>query len=174
MRAILAALLDVGVGVVPVRAQPTVGPEQAHAIAREATVYGFPLVDSDRIQHACFVDRSNPEFKAPWNQIRNIPRIFMPEDRAVQTPNSDTPYSMLGQDLRTEPIVLSLPEVEPGRCYSIQRIDAYTFNLAYIGSSPSCGSTGRRPPRPIAPGNSPPCSACPERSAAAPPTDPVV
>jgi hypothetical protein len=80
------------------------------------------------------VDRSNPEFKAPWNQIRNIPRVFTPEDRAVQTPNSDTPYSMLGLDLRTEPIVLSVPDVDADRYYSVQLIDAYTFNLAYIGS----------------------------------------
>jgi hypothetical protein len=38
----------------------------------------------------------NPEHKAPWNQIRNIPRVFTPEDKAVKTPNSDTPYSMAG------------------------------------------------------------------------------
>jgi hypothetical protein len=50
------------------------------------------------------VDRKNPEFKAPWNQMRNLPRVFTPEDKAVQTPNSDTPYSIIGLDLRAEPI----------------------------------------------------------------------
>ena len=53
------------------------------------------MVDSYRIQHAYFVDRETPEFKGPWNQIRNIPRVFTPDDKAVQTPNSDTPYSMM-------------------------------------------------------------------------------
>lgn len=66
-------------------------PDDARAIAKEAYIYGFPLVDSYRIQYAYFVNRSTHEFKAPWNQIRNIPRVFTPEDKAVQTPNSDTP-----------------------------------------------------------------------------------
>lgn len=41
-------------------------------IVKEADIYGFPMVDSYRIQHAYFVDRNNPEYKAPWNQLRNI------------------------------------------------------------------------------------------------------
>ena len=50
-------------------AQVGVGPAEARAIAKEAYVYGFPLVDSYRIQYAYFVDRQNPEYKAPWNQL---------------------------------------------------------------------------------------------------------
>src|SRR4029079_7437060 len=80
------------------------------------------------------VDTRSPEFKAPWNQIRNIPRVYTPEDKAVQTPNSDTPYSMIGMDLRTEPVVLTVPAIEKDRYFSIQLIDAYTFNFDYIGS----------------------------------------
>lgn len=80
------------------------------------------------------MDPTNPEYKAPWNQIRNIPRLFTPEDRAVQTPNSDTPYSMIGLDLRAEPMVLTVPEIEPERYFSIQLIDLYTHNFDYIGS----------------------------------------
>lgn len=34
-------------------------------IARDAYIYGFPLVDNLRIKEAYFVDRHNPEFKAP-------------------------------------------------------------------------------------------------------------
>lgn len=107
---------------------------EARAIAKEAYIYGFPLVDSYRIQHAYFVDAKNPEFKAPWNHIRNIPRVFTPDDKAVQTPNSDTPYSMLGIDLRAEPVVLMVPEIDKERYYSIQLVDLYTHNFAYIGS----------------------------------------
>ncbi|WP_081980705.1 DUF1254 domain-containing protein [Neosynechococcus sphagnicola] len=92
------------------------------------------MVGSYRIQHAYFVDPNNPEYKAPWNQIRNIPRVFTPEDKAVQTPNSDTPYSMLGMDLRAEPIVLTVPVIHKERYFSVQLIDLYTFNFDYIGS----------------------------------------
>lgn len=109
-------------------------PDAARAIFKEAYIYGFPMVDSYRIQHAYFVDTANPEYKGPWNTVVNIPRVYTPADTAVQTPNSDTPYSMLGLDLRTEPIVLTVPAIEKERYYSVQFIDAYTFDFAYVGS----------------------------------------
>jgi hypothetical protein len=115
-------------------AQTSVTPADARAAAKEAYIYGYPMVDSYRIQHAYFVDTRNPEYKGPWNQLRNFSRVFTPEDKAVQTPNSDTPYSFLGMDLRAEPIVLTVPAIEEERYFSIQLIDAYTFNLDYIGS----------------------------------------
>jgi hypothetical protein len=107
---------------------------EARAIAKEAYIYGFPVVDDYRIQHAYFVDTSNPEYKGPWNQIVNIPRVYTPADTAIQTPNSDTPYSFVGMDLRAEPIVLTVPPIEKDRYFSIQLIDAYTFNFDYMGS----------------------------------------
>jgi hypothetical protein len=109
-------------------------PAEARAIAREAYTYGYPMVDSYRILNAYFVNRENPEYKAPWNQILNIPRVYTPDDKAVQTPNSDTPYSMVGMDLRAEPIVLTVPPIEKNRYFSIQLIDLYTHNFGYIGS----------------------------------------
>jgi hypothetical protein len=115
-------------------AQTSITPTEVRAIAREAYIYGFPLVDSYRIQYGYFVDRQNPEFKAPWNQIRSIPRVYTPADTAIQTPNSDTPYSFVGMDLRAEPVVLTVPPIEKQRYFSIQLIDAYTFNFAYVGS----------------------------------------
>ena len=115
-------------------AQTSITPAEARAIAKEAYVYGFPLVDSYRIEYGYFVDRKDPEFKAPWNQIRNVPRVFTPADTAIQTPNSDTPYSFMGMDLRAEPVVLTVPPIAKERYFSIQLIDAYTHNFDYIGS----------------------------------------
>src|SRR5215471_13530537 len=117
-----------------VHAADVVSPDEARAIAKEAYIYGFPMVNGYRIQYAYFVDPDNPEFKAPWNQIRNVPRVFTPDDKVVQIPNSDTPYSTLGLDLRAEPMVITVPPIEKSRYYSIQLIDLYTFNFAYIGS----------------------------------------
>jgi hypothetical protein len=108
--------------------------EEARAIAKEAFIYGEPMVDNYRIVYAYFVDSEDPEYKAPFNTLKNIPRVYTPEDKAIQTPNSDTPYSMLGMDLRTEPMVLTVPAIEKDRYFSIQLIDAYTFNFDYIGS----------------------------------------
>src|ERR1700733_3884301 len=130
-----------GIAVLPtlsfpaVWAQTGISPAEARAIAKEAYVYGFPLVDSYRIQYKYFVDSKGSEFKAPWGQIANTPRVYTPADTAIQTPNSDTPYSWLGLDLRTEPFVLTVPEIEKNRYYSIQFTDAYTFNIDYAGTS---------------------------------------
>jgi hypothetical protein len=99
----------------PVTAQDAVSPTEARAIAKEAYIFGFPMVEGYRIQYAYFVDRNNPEFKAPWNQIRNMTRVFTPDDKVVQIPNSDTPYSTLGLDLRAEPIVITVPPIEKSR-----------------------------------------------------------
>ncbi len=132
----LAVLLLLGLGASPgaLAQQPALDPAQARAIAKEATIYGFPLVDTYRIQHSYFVDKSSPEFKDSWNKIVNNARVYTPDDKAIQTPNSDTPYSYVGADLRAEPIVLTVPAVEKGRYYSLQFIDMYTFNFAYVGS----------------------------------------
>jgi hypothetical protein len=109
-------------------------PDEARAIAKEAYIYGYPLVDNYRIQYYYFVDQNGTEYKAPWNVIKNIPRVYTPEDKAAQTPNSDTPYSWLGLDLRTEPIVITAPAIEKNRYWSCQLTDAYTFNFGYLGA----------------------------------------
>jgi len=111
-----------------------VTPSEARAIAKEAYIYGFPMVDSYRIEYGYFVDKKDPEYKGPWNEIHNTARVYTPADTAIQTPNSDTPYSYVGMDLRAEPLVLTVPPIEKERYFSIQLIDAYTFNFAYIGS----------------------------------------
>src|SRR5215471_11235758 len=97
-----------------------VSPAEVRAIAKEAYIYGFPMVDGYRIQYAYYVDRNNPEFKAPWNQVHNVPRVFTPNDKVVQIPNSDTPYSTLGLDLRAEPMVITVPPIEASRYFSVQ------------------------------------------------------
>ena len=117
-------------------------PEDARAISKEAYIYGFPLVDSYRIQHSYFVDQGGTEYKAPWNQIYNNARVYTPDDKALQTPNSDTPYSYVGAELRSEPLVLTVPEIEKGRYYSLQLIDMYTFNFAYVGSRATGNAAG--------------------------------
>ena len=106
----------------------------ARTIAKEAYIYGYPMVDGYRVQYDYFEDRTNPEFKAPWNQLLNVPRVYTANDKAIVSPNSDTPYSLLGMDLRSEPMVLTVPPIEKERYFSIQLVDAYTHNFDYIGS----------------------------------------
>ena len=115
-------------------AQTSVTPAEARAIAKDAYIYGFPIVDSYRIMFDYWVDKNSPEYKGSINTIQNTGRVYGPQDKAIQTPNSDTPYSFAWLDLRTEPMVLTLPAIEKGRYYSIQLIDSYTYNFDYLGS----------------------------------------
>jgi hypothetical protein len=120
----------------------TLSPDQARAIAKEAYIYGYPMVDGYRINYAYWLLPGNPQYKGPLNGLVSMARLFTPEDTAVQTPNSDTPYSFFGADLRAEPIVLTVPEIEKERYYSVQLVDAYTHNFAYIGSRATGNGAG--------------------------------
>jgi len=125
---------------VPVMAQ---APTDARAVAAEAYIYGFPLVDNYRVMSAYFIDHKNPEYKGPPNRIYNTARVYTPTDTAVQTPNSDTPYSFAWLDLRTEPVVLTLPPIGKDRYYSVQLVDLYTFNFAYLGTRTTGNDGGK-------------------------------
>ena len=108
--------------------------EQIRDIARQAYIYGYPMVDNYRIQYSYFVDQQDSNYKGAWNQVHSLARVATPADTAIQTPNSDTPYSFVGADLRAEPLVLTIPPIEANRYFSVQFIDAYTYNFAYVGS----------------------------------------
>jgi hypothetical protein len=125
----------------PAQAQ-SVSPAEVRAIAKDAVIWGFPLVDSYRVQYSYFVDRGGAEYKAPWDTLVNNARVYTPDDKAIQTPNSDTPYSFVGADLRAEPLVITVPSIDKGRYYSIQFIDMYTFNFAYVGSRATGNGAG--------------------------------
>src|SRR5271157_3091078 len=96
-----------------------IAPAETKAIAEEAYIYGLPIVMNYAVMYEYAVDRKSGQFKAPFNQINNEARVFTYKDTAIITPNSDTPYSLLWMDLRAEPMVLSVPEVEKSRYYSV-------------------------------------------------------
>ena len=113
-----------------------VTPEEARAIAREAYIYGFPLVETYKTLYQQAIDQTSPEYKAPLNQLGHARSVATPDDKFVVTPNSDTPYSFAWLDLRLEPIVITMPKIEPDRYYSVQLIDLYTHNFGYLGTRP--------------------------------------
>jgi hypothetical protein len=122
--------------------QTALAPAEVRAIAKDAYIYGYPMVDMYRIEYGYFTDTKNPQYKGPWNQVHNVPRVYTPADTAFVSPNSDTPYSWLGLDLRAEPVVISVPAVEKNRYYSVQFIDAYTYNFDYVGSRATGNDAG--------------------------------
>jgi hypothetical protein len=112
------------------------------AIAEEGFIYGLPLVMNYAVMQEFAVNTNSGQFKAPFNEINNQHRVATPEDTAVVTPNSDTPYSVCWLDLRAEPMVISVPAVEKDRYYSVQLIDGNTYNFGYIGSRATGNDAG--------------------------------
>ena len=113
------------------------------ATAKEAYVYGFPLVDLYRIMYGYWVDTKAPSYRSPFNTLYNTANVYTPADTTVQTPNSDTPYSFVGLDLRAEPMVLTLPAIQKNRYYSVQFVDQYTYNVAYAGTRTTGNGGGK-------------------------------
>lgn len=111
---------------------PTV--DETREIAKEGYIFGFPMVVGYKLMHAYAIDENSPEFKGHFNDFNCEARLYTPDDRAVVTPNADTPYCMNWLDLGPEPLVLSVPEMPTDRYYSFQLIDLHSYNFAYIGT----------------------------------------
>jgi hypothetical protein len=142
--AALAAMTATTAKSIPALAQTSAdrpGFLKAKDIAEAGFIYGLPIVMNYAVMHEYAVDRNSGQFKAPFNQIKNEPNVFTYKDTAIVTPNSDTPYSFAWMDLRAEPIVLSVPAVDPKRYYSVMLCDGNTYNYGYIGSR----ATGSEP-----------------------------
>ncbi len=112
------------------------------AIAEEGFIYGLPIVMNYAVMYEYAVDRNSGQFKAPFNEIKNVPAVFTYKDTAIITPNSDTPYSFLWMDLRAEPVVLSVPAVDKSRYYAVMLCDGNTYNFGYIGSRATGNDAG--------------------------------
>jgi hypothetical protein len=143
--AALVAITAAATKSVPVGAQTNdtrPGFFKAKDIAEAGFIYGLPIVMNYAVMYEYAVDRNSGQFKAPFNQIKNEARVFTYKDTAVVTPNSDTPYSLAWMDLRAEPIVLSVPAVEPKRYYSVMLCDGNTYNYGYIGSRATGSEAG--------------------------------
>ncbi len=131
-----AAKKDVAAGV------PAPGLAEIKAIAEEGFIYGLPIVMNYGVMYEYIIDKNSGQWKAPFNTINNQHRVFTWEDTAIPTPNSDTPYSLAWMDLRAEPIVMSVPAVDPKRYYSVMLNDGNTFNYGYIGSRATGSDAG--------------------------------
>ncbi|MDF0578812.1 DUF1254 domain-containing protein [Bradyrhizobium yuanmingense] len=115
---------------------------KAKDIAEAGFIFGLPIVMNYGVMYEYVVDRNSGQFKAPFNHLDNQARVYTYKDTAIVTPNSDTPYSMGWMDLRAQPIVISVPAVDPKRYYSVQLVDGNTYNYGYLGSRATGSDAG--------------------------------
>jgi hypothetical protein len=122
--------------------QNAIAPAEVRTIAKDAYVYGYPMVQTYLTMHAFSIDKGNPQYKGPFNAPLSFARVFTPDDTAFVTPNSDTPYTFLSLDLRAEPIVLTIPPIGKERYWVFQMMDLYSFNFDYLGTRTSGNDGG--------------------------------
>jgi len=111
---------------------PNIGPIQAAILAGQAYVYGYPLLEFERLRS---------EAPSP-NAITSFTEFASADVEPIGRPNVDTFYSLAELDLADGPVVLSIPDMGD-RYFSFQFNDPYTNVVGYIGSR----TTGSGPAR---------------------------
>jgi hypothetical protein len=111
----------------------TLSADELSARAEEAYIYAFPMLMGYRYFFASFIAEVAPTFRVPINTLSSDAEALDHRFKDVISPNADTPYSFAGLDLRSEPMVLSVPEVED-RYYVFQFEDLLGFNAHYVGT----------------------------------------
>lgn len=119
----------------------SVSPEEARAIAEEAYVYAYPMMESYRTMYVQAIDRTANGYRGTFNELHHDTRLLGPEFKDIVRPNNDTMYSFAWLDLRAQPVVITVPAIED-RYYSVQLVDMFTHNFAYIGTRATGGDDG--------------------------------
>lgn len=114
-------------------AAPPVTPTEARAIAKQAYIYAYAPMESYQTWRGQAVDANSPTYVGGFGKFRHYSEVYTPENKDIVTPNNDTPYSWAWLDLRTEPWVISVPDVPKDRYYVMQWIDLFTQNFGYVG-----------------------------------------
>ncbi|WP_034386417.1 DUF1254 domain-containing protein [Comamonas composti] len=95
------------------------------AAAREAWLYGLPLVEMSALRARHAAQGARP---GAFLHMRSLP---MAEDRSLTTPNNDTLYSFCWVDLRAGPVKLDIPAIEQ-RYWSVAVMNMFTDNEAVL------------------------------------------
>ena len=118
--------------------KPTYVLDHTTETAFNATIFFYPTLEHYKTMFSQSVV-AGLRHTAPFNTFFNAKALATPTSRTVVSPNVDTLYSSAWLDLRAEPLLLSVPKVTnqdrvTPRYYSMQMVDAYTYNFAIVGS----------------------------------------
>jgi hypothetical protein len=104
------------------------------SLASDAFVWGYPLVVTQRTLQtfAALIQTNN---------LVNQAALTSASTRLIVAPNQDTLYSVAVVDLRSEPQVLTVPDVHD-RYWTYQFLDAWTNSFHYLGTRATNGNGG--------------------------------
>jgi hypothetical protein len=133
--------MGLAIGIGTAQAAPA-SAEETRAIAGDAYIYAFAMLESYQTLYKQAIDAKAPEYVGGFGKFRHYSEPFTAENHDIVTPNNDTPYSWAWLDLRAEPWVLTVPAVPADRYYVMQFIDLFTQNFAYVGSRATGNDAG--------------------------------
>ena len=107
--------------------------EEIKEIAKEAYIYGYPLILTEKTRENVTNVPSPKELSAPMNILGAATKFPDYTFTDVVSPNVDTLYSSGFVDLSKEPYILSMPEMGE-RYYLIQMLSAWTDVFASPGT----------------------------------------
>lgn len=103
----------------------TADSDDALAIAQDAYIWGLPIVCIR--WYFEWAHQNN----VPFNRFAGNPNLSVPDDKAIG-PCMNLLYGFAWLDVTHEPLVLYVPETND-RYYSIQLMDEYSNDFAYVG-----------------------------------------
>ena len=109
----------------------------AFYLALDAVIWGYPSVKFEQLMRgraAPDAEEKTGNPRALVNQFALVRHLRGPEFKQVATPNNDTLYAQAYTDVSREPMVMSVPAVEPDRYYTMQLWDPNGDTFAYVGS----------------------------------------
>ncbi len=114
-------------------------PQQAQQLARDAYVFGYPLVTMEMTRRQLTNVDKPSEKAAPMGQFANMRKYPTADFREVTAPNADTLYSSAFLDLSQEPYVFELPDMGK-RYFLMPMLDGWTNVFADPGARTTGGN----------------------------------
>lgn len=112
----------------------TLTADEITAIAAEAYLYAYPMLLAYGFFHRQVMGPEAPE-KQAFNRFTHFRTRSSPTlNNTIPWVNTDTLYSAVWLDLRTEPMVVQVPAFEPHRFQDIQGCDWFTMALFTRGT----------------------------------------
>lgn len=108
--------------------------EEITAIAEEAYIFAFPLLENYRTMNRLTGSHLPDSQRRSFNTLRHAAGLLGPEFKNIVAPNNDTMYSSSWLDLENDPLVLSIPDIPDRRYHVFQMVNMYNHNFGYVGS----------------------------------------
>ena len=114
---------------------------EAAKIAEAGFIYGFPIVMNYGVLYDFVIDRIPASTRGRSTRSSTGARLHL--GHVGRRAEQRHAYSMLWLDLGAEPMIISVPAVDPKRYYSVQLVDGNTYNWhGYIGSRATGSDAG--------------------------------